>query len=101
MPNGRSPRRTLPKARAIDTVRQGRRVGSTPRQMLPQWNAMARPHGMRVLVIGGSMFLGRAMVSEALRRGDDVTVFNRGRSRPDRPGVQAVHGDREVPEDLR
>jgi uncharacterized protein YbjT (DUF2867 family) len=41
---------------------------------------------MRVLVIGGSMFLGRAMVVEALRRGDAVTTFNRGRSRPDLPG---------------
>jgi 2'-hydroxyisoflavone reductase len=56
---------------------------------------------MRVLVIGGSMFLGRAIVSEALRRGDEVTTFNRGRSRPDRPGVEAVHGDRGVTEDLR
>jgi 2'-hydroxyisoflavone reductase len=56
---------------------------------------------MRVLVIGGSMFLGRAVVAEALRRGDEVTTFNRGKSRPDRPGVEAVHGDREVTEDLR
>jgi 2'-hydroxyisoflavone reductase len=56
---------------------------------------------MRVLVIGGSMFLGRAVVEEALRRGDEVTTFNRGRSRPDLPGVEAVHGDREVTDDLR
>jgi 2'-hydroxyisoflavone reductase len=47
------------------------------------------------------MFLGRAIVLEALRRGDEVTTFNRGRSRPDLPGVAAVHGDRGVPEDLR
>jgi 2'-hydroxyisoflavone reductase len=56
---------------------------------------------MRVLVIGGSMFLGRAIVLEALRRGDEVTTFNRGRSRPDVPGVEAVHGDRGVTEDLQ
>jgi 2'-hydroxyisoflavone reductase len=56
---------------------------------------------MRVLVIGGSMFLGRAVVAEALRRGDEVTTFNRGRSRPDLPGVTAVRGDREVTGDLR
>jgi 2'-hydroxyisoflavone reductase len=56
---------------------------------------------MRVLVIGGSMFLGRAVVEEALRRGDAVTTFNRGKSRPDLPGVEAVHGDREVTDDLR
>jgi 2'-hydroxyisoflavone reductase len=56
---------------------------------------------MRVLVIGGSMFLGRAMAVEALRRGDEVTTFNRGVSRPDLPGVEAVHGDRELTEDLK
>ena len=56
---------------------------------------------MRVLVIGGSMFLGKAIVAEALRRGDAVTTFNRGRSRPDARGVEAVHGDRRVTEDLR
>jgi 2'-hydroxyisoflavone reductase len=56
---------------------------------------------MKVLIIGGSMFLGRAMVAEALRCGGEVTTFNRGMSRPDLPGVEAVHGDRGVPEDLR
>jgi len=56
---------------------------------------------MRVLVIGGSMFLGRAMVVEALWRGDEVTTFNRGRSRPDPLGVTAVHGDRGVTRDMQ
>ncbi|WP_214410743.1 NAD-dependent epimerase/dehydratase family protein [Sphaerisporangium fuscum] len=55
---------------------------------------------MRILVIGGSVFLGRAIVEEALRQGHEVTTFNRGRSGPDLPGVTAVRGDREVPADL-
>ncbi|OUC92626.1 NAD-dependent epimerase/dehydratase family protein [Streptosporangium minutum] len=55
---------------------------------------------MRTLVIGGSVFLGRAIVEEALRRGHEVTTFNRGRSGVDLPGVEAVRGDREVAEDL-
>lgn len=55
---------------------------------------------MRTLVIGGSVFLGRAIVEEALRRGHEVTTFNRGRSGVDLPGVEAVRGDREVSEDL-
>lgn len=55
---------------------------------------------MKLLVIGGSVFLGRAIVEEALRRGDTVTVFNRGKSAPDVEGVEAVRGDREVAEDL-
>ncbi|WP_327090874.1 NAD-dependent epimerase/dehydratase family protein [Nonomuraea sp. NBC_01738] len=55
---------------------------------------------MRVLVIGGSAFLGRAIVAEALDRGHQVTTFNRGRSGEDAPGVEAVRGDREVTADL-
>ncbi|MFE3452150.1 NAD-dependent epimerase/dehydratase family protein [Nonomuraea sp. NPDC059194] len=55
---------------------------------------------MRILVIGGSAFVGRAIVSEALARGHEVTTFNRGQSYPDVPGVEAVHGDRESKADL-
>src|SRR5882672_8287445 len=56
--------------------------------------------GMRVLIIGGSRFLGRAVAVEALAAGHEVTVFNRGRSGPDIPGVEAVRGDRESAADL-
>jgi nucleoside-diphosphate-sugar epimerase len=56
---------------------------------------------MRILVIGGTWFLGKAIVESALSRGWDVTTFNRGRSRPDLPGVEPVHGDRTVQEDLQ
>ncbi|TQS28943.1 NAD-dependent epimerase/dehydratase family protein [Microbispora sp. KK1-11] len=56
---------------------------------------------MKILVIGGSVFLGRAIVEEALRRGHEVTTFNRGRSGTDLPGVEAVRGDRESTDDLR
>jgi 2'-hydroxyisoflavone reductase len=55
---------------------------------------------MRILVIGGSVFQGRAIVEEALRRGHEVTTFNRGRTGEDVKGVEAVRGDREVRADL-
>lgn len=55
---------------------------------------------MRVLILGGGRFLGRAMVAHALAAGHDVTVFNRGRSGPDAPGADAVRGDRESGRDL-
>ncbi|MFB4265144.1 NAD-dependent epimerase/dehydratase family protein [Nonomuraea sp. GTA35] len=55
---------------------------------------------MKVLVMGGSGFLGRAVVEAALARGHEVTTFNRGRSGADVPGVEAVRGDREVRADL-
>ncbi|MEJ3653400.1 NAD-dependent epimerase/dehydratase family protein [Actinomycetes bacterium KLBMP 9759] len=47
-----------------------------------------------LLVIGGTSFVGRAAVAEALRRGHRVTTFNRGRTGPDVPGVRALRGDR-------
>jgi len=50
---------------------------------------------VRILVLGGTRFLGRAIVDAALGRGDTVTIFNRGRSNPGLyPGVETVTGDR-------
>lgn len=55
---------------------------------------------MKLLVIGGSVFVGQAFVREALGRGWAVTTFNRGVSGTDVPGVTAVQGDREQQADL-
>jgi 2'-hydroxyisoflavone reductase len=50
---------------------------------------------MRILVIGGGVFLGAALLDSALARGHAVTVFNRGRARSKWPdGVEVVIGDR-------
>ncbi|WP_405661565.1 SDR family oxidoreductase [Streptomyces sp. NBC_00079] len=54
---------------------------------------------MRLLVLGGTEFAGRAVVEAALGRGWDVSVLNRGRHRP-LPGVRALHGDRTTPDGL-
>lgn len=62
--------------------------------------APERVTGMNILILGGSSFLGRAYVSDALARGHRVTTFNRGVTGPDRTGVEAVHGDRTRAEDL-
>jgi 2'-hydroxyisoflavone reductase len=55
---------------------------------------------MRLLVLGGTRFLGRAIVDEAIRRGYDVTTFSRGLSGEPRPGAEALHGDRTSFNDL-
>ena len=55
---------------------------------------------MDVLVIGGSVFLGRAVVAEALALGANVTVFNRGRSGTTPAGAEQLTGDRTDPEGL-
>ena len=50
---------------------------------------------MRLLIIGGTRFLGRHLVDAALARGDSVTLFNRGLSSPQPPaGVAWLQGDR-------
>ena len=50
---------------------------------------------MRILILGGTVFLGRALVEAALARGHDLTLFNRGQSNPDLfPHVEQLHGDR-------
>ncbi|WP_239405480.1 NAD-dependent epimerase/dehydratase family protein [Frankia sp. Cj3] len=55
---------------------------------------------MRLLVLGGTWFVGRILAAEAVDRGWTVTTFNRGRSGPDPTGVEAIRGDRTKAEDL-
>lgn len=55
---------------------------------------------MRLLVLGGSWFLGRAVVEGALARGWSVTVFRRGKSGDTPAAAELVRGDRGNPEDL-
>ena len=51
---------------------------------------------MQLLIIGGTRFLGRALVDEARAAGHTVTLFNRGRSNPELyPDVEQIHGDRD------
>jgi 2'-hydroxyisoflavone reductase len=49
---------------------------------------------MRVLVLGGTIFLGRHVVDEALRRGHELTLFTRGKHGTGPMGVEHVAGDR-------
>lgn len=51
---------------------------------------------MKILILGGTLFLGRALVEAALARGHEVTLFNRGRSAEDLfPQVEKLRGDRD------
>ncbi|MDQ3821909.1 MAG: NAD-dependent epimerase/dehydratase family protein, partial [Actinomycetota bacterium] len=52
---------------------------------------------MRLLVLGGTLFLGRHIVDAALARGHEVTTFNRGRTNPELfTEVEKLRGDREA-----
>ncbi|WP_330333809.1 NAD-dependent epimerase/dehydratase family protein [Streptomyces sp. NBC_00536] len=54
---------------------------------------------MKLLMLGGTEFVGRAITEDALERGWDVTVFHRGRHAPP-PGAVSLHGDRLEPDGL-
>jgi 2'-hydroxyisoflavone reductase len=61
----------------------------------------ARMAHVRLLILGGSWFVGSEVAATAASSGHDVTVFNRGRTPAHYPaGVQALHGDRESLDDL-
>jgi len=50
---------------------------------------------MHLLILGGTIFLGRALVASARLRGHTVTLFNRGRHNPELfPDVEKLRGDR-------
>jgi len=49
---------------------------------------------MRILVLGGTVFLGRHVVNEALQRGHEVTIYSRGLHGTPHPDVEHVVGDR-------
>jgi 2'-hydroxyisoflavone reductase len=51
---------------------------------------------VKVLILGGTLFLGRHLVEAALARGDEPTIFNRGRTNPVLfPEVERLRGDRD------
>ena len=51
---------------------------------------------MRILVIGGTSFVGRHFAAHALAAGHEVTLFNRGRTNPELfPEAERIRGDRD------
>lgn len=51
---------------------------------------------MKLLIMGGTRFLGRALVEAGLAAGHELTLFNRGQSNPGLfPTVEELHGDRD------
>ena len=51
---------------------------------------------MRLLILGGTIFLGRHLVDAALTRGHELTLFNRGQHGSELyPEVERLRGDRD------
>jgi 2'-hydroxyisoflavone reductase len=73
---------------------------------LPSWaySAESAPAKKRVLILGGTRFLGPALVEAALAKGWELTLFNRGQSNPGlfkERSLEEIHGDRNVVEDVK
>ena len=50
---------------------------------------------MRILILGGTQFLGRALAKAGLARGHELTLFNRGKTDPSLfPEAEQLRGDR-------
>lgn len=70
-------------------------AGCTP-EAARESGAKTRAAGpMKILVLGGTGFIGPHMVREALRRGHEVSLFNRGRTNRELfPDLELLVGDR-------
>lgn len=52
---------------------------------------------MKILIIGGTKFLGRHLITAAQARGHEITLFNRGKfSSETFENVEQIHGDRNI-----
>ena len=69
-------------------TRRGR-DGAEPARRLQQ-----APAPKRLLILGGTGFIGPHMVRYAVERGHEVTIFTRGRAEADLPDVEHLIGDR-------
>jgi 2'-hydroxyisoflavone reductase len=49
---------------------------------------------MKILIIGGTKFLGRYLVEEGLKRNHEITLFNRGTNKDTFSHVEQIHGNR-------
>ncbi len=91
-------RRDLIKAASLAAVGLGRRVHAqeeAPAAAAPSRSLGAGPRPLRLLILGGTGFIGPHQVRCALARGHKVTLFNRGRNPRDWPGqVEELTGDR-------
>ncbi len=64
-------------------------------RLFDQEEQMSVQQPLRLLVLGGTRFVGRALVEAALARGHEVTLFNRGLTNPDLfPEAERIRGDR-------
>lgn len=88
-----SDRRTFLKTAAL-----GIAAGTIPSA---RTSATSSTRKRRILVLGGTSFIGPPIVETALARGHEVTLFNRGRTNNHLfPDLEKIRGDRNNPDDV-
>ena len=55
---------------------------------------------MRILVMGGTRFIGVYLTQQLVREGHEVVLFNRGKKPSPVPGLKVIKGDRTIAADL-
>jgi 2'-hydroxyisoflavone reductase len=74
--------------------------GQPPPATQPGTQPAAVGTGLKILILGGTGFLGPAVVEAARPRGHTLTLFNRGKTRPNLfPDLEKLHGDRDPDKD--
>lgn len=78
------------------TVAAAAACGGHATRALGMLGAVPRQGPLKILILGGTAFLGPEMVAEAVARGHQVTLFNRGRTRAALfPDLEKLRGDRD------
>jgi 2'-hydroxyisoflavone reductase len=73
-------------------------AAASPLAATAAWRPPSRHGKQRILLLGGTSFLGPAVVAAALARGHEVTLWNRGKTNPGLfPGVEKLVGQRRRP----
>lgn len=62
--------------------------------LLSQTGALAQGRGKKILILGGTGFIGPSMLDYAVKRGHEVSIFTRGNRPSPVEGVEELTGDR-------
>jgi 2'-hydroxyisoflavone reductase len=71
-------------------------AGALAASAAPSWGSIRARHPLRILILGGTHFIGVHFTERALERGHVVTLFNRGLTHPELfPQLEKLQGDRD------
>lgn len=56
---------------------------------------------MRILIMGGTRFIGVSLTKMLVSQGHEVVLFNRGNKPAPVAGIEEIHGDRKNPDELK